>query len=478
MTHRINLRLCKCCRTLFILAIGFTLLHCSFIFDQLQPDPIIATCPQKRNSILNADDTIAVEFASGIDRSSAEAVFSVKSLTGQVPGTFQWQNNRLDFYPAKTLDKGGRYSLELCGTVHMSQAPRRTLQIHIPFFYLHPPESSDSEVMYQPCSGSLLETQTPIRLSFPAAVDPAAVTQDLQLSPMSLYRLEWNSSCTTLTLNPEKRWSKDTIYSLEFSTLPYPSAYYVCDFECPDSIELHISPVELDWEENFPKTESELVQLPPEDSIQLSLNYPVDQDEFDSAFSLDPFCDGTLYWKDPLRAVFIPNESFSQATTYRCSIHPFSSQSILHSINFTSSQQFYTAPALPLLMRVAGEGVDGFSVDPGQPTDEAIDITPDGDEGNYSFLLEYSQAVPDEKTRRLLQEQTAVSALFPPDLPSPAIVSFIWPDAGGMLVQLQGFGVQAEQRECYYSLSLAGSLSVPFSGTSTAAGKLMVRVSP
>src|SRR6056297_793857 len=275
MTHRINLRLCKCCRTLFILAIGFTLLHCSFIFDQLQPDPIIATCPQQRNSILNADDTIAVEFASGIVRSSAEAVFSLKSLTGQVPGTFQWQNNRLEFYPVKTLKKGGRYSLELCGTVQMSRGPRRTLQTHIPFFYLHPPESSDSELLYQPSSGSLLGAQTPIHLTFPATVDPAIVTQDLQLSPMSLFRLEWNSDSTSLSLFPEKRWSKDTIYSLEFSSLPYDSAYYVCDFESPDSIELNLSPVEMNWEEDFPGAASELTEIAPEESIQLSLNYPV-----------------------------------------------------------------------------------------------------------------------------------------------------------------------------------------------------------
>jgi hypothetical protein len=468
MTSRINIRLHKWCSYSFTVIISLTLLQCSFIFDQLQSDPIVATCPQTRNSILSAGDTIAVEFASGIDRSSAEAVFHLKSLTGQVPGTFHWQGNRLEFFPAKALDKGGRYSLELCGTVQMSQGPRRTLQTLIPFFYLHPPESSASEITYQPLSGSELEAQTPIQLTFPTAVDPAAVTQDLQLSPMSLYSLEWNSSSTTLSLIPEKRWSKDTIYSLEFSSLPYASAYYVCDFESPNSIELCISPVEMNWEEDFPRAEGELAELPPEESIQLSLNYPVDQDEFESAFTLDPFCRGSLYWKDSLRVVFIPDESFSRASTYRCSIKPFSSQSILHSINFTSPQLFHTAAALPSVLRVSGEGVDGFSVDPDQPADGAVDITPDGDEGNYSFLLEYSQEVPDEKTRRLLQEQTAVSTLFPPDVPSPAIVSFLWPDAGRMLIQMQGFGVQSDQRDCYYSLSLAGSLSDP----------LTVRVSP
>ncbi|MCF7914246.1 MAG: Ig-like domain-containing protein [Spirochaetaceae bacterium] len=473
MAYCINLRLHRCCRYFFSVIIGFTLLQCSFIFDQLQPDPIIATCPLERNSILSAGDTIAVEFASGIDRSSAEAVFSLRSLTGQVPGTFHWQGNRLEFFPATALKKGGRYSLELCGSVQMSPGPRRTLQTVIPFFYLHPPGSSDSEVMYQPQSGSELEAQTPIQLHFPAAVDTAAVTQDLQLSPMSLYSLEWNRSSTTLSLIPEKRWSKNTIYSLEFSSLPYASAYYVCNFESPDSIELYISPVEMNWEEDLPETDSELTELPPEESIQLSLNYPVDQDEFESAFSLEPFCRGSFYWKDTLRAVFIPDDNLSRGTTYHCSIKPFSSQSILHSINFTSPQQFHTT-ALPSVRRVSGEGVDGFSVDPDQPADTAVDITPDGDEGNYSFLLEYSQAVPDEKTRRLLQEQTAVSAIFPPDIPAPAIVSFMWPDALRMLVQIQGFGVQSDHRECYYSLAFAGSLS----GDSTAGGTLKVRVRP
>src|SRR6056297_2244636 len=275
----IDIRLHKYCRHFFGVIIGLTLLQCSFIFDHLQPDPIIATCPQKRNSILIANDTIAVEFATGIDRSSAESVFSLKSLTGQVPGTFHWQGNRLEFFPTKSLKKGGRYSLDLCGTVQMSQGPRRTLQTHIPFFYLHPPESTDSELLYQPSSGSLLGGQTPIHLTFPATVDPAVVTQDLQLSPMSLFRLEWNSDSTSLSLFPEKRWSKDTIYSLEFSSLPYDSAYYVCDFESPDSIELNLSPVEMNWEEDFPGAASELTEISPEESIQLSLNYLVDQEE-------------------------------------------------------------------------------------------------------------------------------------------------------------------------------------------------------
>src|SRR6056297_3235851 len=221
MAYCINIRLHRCCRYFFSFIIGLALLQCSFIFDQLQPNPIISTCPQKRNSILSTGDTIAVDFVSGIDRSSAEAVFSLRSLAGQVPGTFHWQGNRLEFFPAKALKKGGRYNLELCGTVQVSQGPSRTLQTLIPFFYLHPPESSDSEVMYHPLSGSKLEAQTPIQLNFPAAVDTAAVTQDLQFSPMSLYSLEWNSSSTTLSLIPEKCWSKDTIYSLEFSSLPY-----------------------------------------------------------------------------------------------------------------------------------------------------------------------------------------------------------------------------------------------------------------
>jgi len=295
---------------------------------------------------------------------------------------------------------------------------------------------------------------------------------------MSLYSLEWNSSSTSLSLIPEKCWSKDTIYSLEFSSLPYASAYYLCAFEIPDSIELHISPVEMNWEEDFPVTASQLTEISPGESIQLSLNYPVVREEFESALTLDPFCGGSLYWKDSLRAVFIPNESFSQATTYRCSIQPFSSQSILHRISFTSSQQFHTTAVLPSVLRVSGEGVDGFSIDPDQIADETVDITPDGEEGNYSFLLEYSHPVPDEKTRRLLQEQTAVSTLFPPDIPSPAIVSFIWPDAAQMLIQIQGFGVQADQRQCYYSLSLSGSLSSSLSGNSTAGEILTVRVNP
>jgi len=52
MAYRINLPQPRCCRYSFILIIGLTLIQCSFIFDQLQPDPIIGTCPQKRNSVL------------------------------------------------------------------------------------------------------------------------------------------------------------------------------------------------------------------------------------------------------------------------------------------------------------------------------------------------------------------------------------------------------------------------------------------
>lgn len=435
-----------------VLVIGLP--QCKLLNDHLQVQPVISTSPSSRNSILEADDTISVRFSSQVDRPAVEKLLQVSSLSGPVSGRYNWDDSTLEFLPQVPLEKGRRYTLQLQGTVQLKNGRDCPLNTIIPFYYLEKPECSNTSILYTPKSGDSLEKNTSIRIEFPSEVDTGETAQDLQLSPLTPCSMEWNDSSTCLTLSPKDGWAQHTVYSIEFLSRSYPPAYYLSDYDLPDTTQVEISPVFLDWVENFPVSESELSRLQSNETFQVSFSEIVDQDEFEASFFLDPLCGGSFYWKDPYTAVFIPDNTFSPSTRYNCKIDPCSTGSILNNAVFITPTQFTTAEELPGVSGVHGANEDYFPDTISTLINSEIEITPVGPEGLYNFTIEYPHGITKEELRGKIQNNASISTLFPPDLPSPSLISFVWPDSHHLLIQVQGLGVQAENRNCYYSFSL------------------------
>ncbi len=429
---------------------------CNIMNEKLQPNPIISTCPASRNAVLQENEVISVEFSAPVDHSSAETVFQLSSLEGRIDGRYNWKDTCLQFFPDAPLKEGNRYSLKMCGTVRLKNGKARLLHTIIPFYYLRKSDYSDPPVEYHPMSGSSLQQHTPIQITFPEQVERSTTAQHIQLSPLTACTMEWNEGSNCLTLIPENGWNQHTVYSVEFLSSTHPSAHYISDYELPDSIEIEIAKVTYDWNEDFPVigSETENIEIDTNQTLQFSFSEEIDHEEFEAAFSLDPLCSGSFYWKGPYTAVFIPNRELPPSTLYRCRLEPYSECSLLNDASFVPCSQFKTARASATVVKVYGETGDVFPDDIQSLINEEVVITPAGADGLYSLTIEYDHGVHDEQSRSSVQNKANVSSVFPPDLPPPALVGFLWTDPQHLLIQMQGFGVQAENRECYYSFSL------------------------
>ncbi len=446
MYNRKKIRYCSAALLLLpgLMLPSCSLMSCSLLLAQLQPTAILSTHPDGRNSVLGAEGKISVHFAAGVDHGSAENLVQITTLQGSVAGSHSWEKERLEFFPSQPLTPGRRYSLEIRGELYFEDGRSLRVQRSIPFFYLRRPDPDEEALRYLPQSGSTLAAESTVVLNFSQPVDKTNIIQDLRISPFSDYLFQWDETGRRLTVSPLRGWENSSLCRFDFASLAYPSAAYYIEYQSPQCLTIELSPVQLDWQQNFPPAACELSSLPHDCSIQLHFSKPVNQEDFASTVLLEPFCRGSLFWKDASTAVFIPAESFSPAVTYRCNIDA----------DFTDTNRFTTAGALPRIVSVQGEAADSIPDEIEAATTTCLEITPSGPEGMYSFLCEYEEGVDVPAARAQLQSRAYLRTLFPPDLPSPEVVSFLWPDATHMLIQIQGFGIQADGRTAYYSFHL------------------------
>ena len=433
---------------LLLLLFAAPLPQCSMLLDKLQMNPIRATCPAERNSVLGPGQSISVHFAPGVDRASAEQLVRLTTPAGPVAGSFSWQEERLEFHPHSSLTAACRYTLEVSGELRFRDGRTCRVQHRIPFFYRQAPAAENPPISYEPQSGSTIGTRSALNIVFDQQVERSRVIQDLRISPFSDYLFQWNQTSTMLTISPFDGWENHSTCRIAFDELPYPSAVYYIDFLEPQALTYEMSPVELDWQANFPPAACPLSAVSAGCTVQFRFSRAVDQQECAEAVSLRPFCSGSLFWKDSRTGVFIPDEALAGATTYSCSFATGSLGGALQDAEFT------TAAELPRIIRLQGEPADSIPEDAGALSAASVDITPTGPEGSYSFLLEYSRSVGSTEARARLQSRAHIRTIFPPDVPAPTVVSCFWPDDTHLLLQLQGLGVQADGRSTYYSFQL------------------------
>ncbi|MFW6360634.1 MAG: hypothetical protein ACOC2R_02690 [Spirochaetota bacterium] len=431
------------------------LVQCSMLLDTLQMNPIRATCPAERNSVLSSDQSISVHFAAGVDHASAEQLVRLTTPAGPLAGSFSWQEDRLEFHPHSPLTAGCRYALEVSGELQFRDGRTCRVQRRIPFYHRRAPASENPPIRYEPQTGSIIGKQSALNIAFDHQVERNRVIQDLRISPFADYLFQWNQTSTLLSISPLNGWKNHSICRIEFDELSYPSAAYYIEFQEPQELTYEMNPVELDWQANFPPADCSLSAVSAGCTVQFRFSRVVDQQECADAVSFRPFCSGSFFWKDDRTAVFIPDEALAAATTYCCSFAAGSLGGALQDAEFT------TAAELPRIIRLQGEAADSIPEDVGALPTTSVDITPTGPEGSYSFLLEYSQSVGSTEARARLQSCAHIRTIFPPDVPAPTVVSCFWPDDTHLLLQLQGLGVQADGRSTYYSFRLPEECSEP-----------------
>ncbi|HDQ14044.1 MAG TPA: hypothetical protein ENN41_04430 [Sediminispirochaeta sp.] len=443
----------------------FFLLSCSLQTEESEKNSrhiITDSSPLYRNQEVPSDHHPSLSFSQPMDRSSVEEAFSLLKDGNPVPGSYQWEEERLTFVPRHKLSAGSAYELSLHGLVRDRQGREHPILFNLPFFT---DTETVSMVSAEPGSGSDIESpRQEIVLNFSSPVNKAAAAEGIEISPATEVDIQWNSDASLCYIKPRYQWSDDRIYSVDFdeallfpsaeaSTLvDLPSLRYYTRLNGEEKIQTSLSVVRLDWTENFPEVEGAEAWISDNESFQLLFSREVDQREFEETYRISPYLAGALYWSSPESAVFIPDTDFVPGVIYTLSL----------------PDGFEIDPAKTTLQRrvseyrverIRGATEDSFPPDLEELPDEAIDISPQGSRGAYTLFFTYSEEPPDAQTRQELQKRCRIRPIFPDDLSRPEIVSFYWTGPEELMLQSEGFGANHQGRDCIYELELPETVS-------------------
>ena len=212
-----------------------------------------------------------------------------------------------------------------------------------------------------------------------------------------------------------------------------------------NSVELTV--VSIDMVQDFPPAVPQPEKLSLRETVEMGFSRPVDRDTIESFFSIDPYCPGSLIWKNDSTAVFLPDRDFIPDTVYTLQIggeFPFSPE----------DGSFTTAAEMPGVHSLQGDPEDQFPENLQALPEDSILITPSGAQGAYTFFFTYDEEVPDTFIQQELQHRFRIAPLFPTDIPPPATVGYIWSGPASLVIQVNGIGTLHENRPCYYTLTL------------------------
>ena len=330
----------------------------------------IETWPSGYNQILARGDTIRLSFSEPVDRSSAQALLSVSSADGVVPGDMAWSGNTLIFSPVPELSPSRRYSLEYTGQVTLADGRRFDVAKEVPFFSV----SASSGVLLtarSPADGATASVNEPILLTFSQSVDPISFIQGFTLSPTAASTVRWSVDGTTVTVEP-RGWPANALITWQLSTavksaaglplaVPARGTFVTNADQTPPSLVSLVSAVPVGtgtavWTDSG----GGLDTLRSGDGLLLTMSEPVSLSSLSSGFHLSPPLKG--HWNAqrtqalPYEYVFVPEEAWRSGTRYEVQLTG------VQDLAENSLSQYVAAfsPAIPYL-RVESISLTGTS---------------------------------------------------------------------------------------------------------------------
>ena len=409
---------------------------------------IEATVPAEPNSVLPSGNFPVIRFRTEPDQAAAEAIFSVSCCSGNVSGSCTWSGRQLIFKPDSALSPGITYRMTLAGMMPDKQGRRYPVAFSLPFYYAGRSRTAPVFLEEFPPSGSRLDgSAASVRLEFRSPVDPVEIEETVRIEPDISLNFEWDTGNRSCLLTPAAAWENNRLYTLYSDDGTIPLIYYRSEYEAQTPPPGLPSTVKLDLSGGFPASGGEFGEISPDETFQISFERPLLQENFEDSFILKPYCSVSWYWKDDRTAVCIPDRGFTSGIEYECCVDPYIA-------TLPADMRFITVPSIPQVMRVEGHSGDCFPEKLIPLPEESILITPAGTNGTYSFSFEYPAPIEDPRHRYTVQCRCRLRPLFPPDIASPAIVSFTWTDTARLMVHFQHIGLMHGDRTCFYRLSL------------------------
>lgn len=267
--------------------------------EELRP-AVLATNPAEGTLGFSGEDGLWVLFNQPMDREKTQDSFRLSGASGSVEGTFEWQENRLHFFPREALSGVEVYTMGVQRSAESIQGVDLEAELVVRFFAsadLTEPEFLSSA----PVSGSVdVAPDTTIRLRFSRPIDPGSIADSLSITPDFLRSTQLIDSGQTIELSPNAPLSNGT-YTLRLSrqleditgrSLRKEAVVHFtvgADFVGPGLSAASIGPLAL--QEGLTVSGAEF-----SDAIQLQFSEAVDAASVEQAVQLSPLAPLNFQW--------------------------------------------------------------------------------------------------------------------------------------------------------------------------------------
>ena len=426
----------------------------------------INTCPGERGQVLEADDSLWVNFSEPVIKREAEGLFSINSPDGPVPGDYFWEENRLIFSPLQSLTPGTRYSISFRGIIHGNSGRSSEADLSIPFFFRSSGEGPRC-VEFTPDRGSCISMTVPLELYFSCSMDTVSFYKGFSISPSRGFYIEWTDNNCKAVIAPRKGWVPRETYTWDISRLcrnspgiplesPVSGIFRVQGDNDSPSV-LSILPA-VPSGDAFLAVSDSLDDICCSDALLISFSEAVDTDSLEKAFSLTPSTEGVILPAGLESAVFVPENKFIPDTSYTVSV------SIkLKDLYGNPSASFYTecftTPdeniKIAKIRSIGREIREYTEIDYNNL--DSYNLTFFGPDLNHTFEYYFSRKVPVSSREKVLQKVVCRS-IFPETLSMPRLENAGW-DSGGTILHLGFTDFQKSRDDIkgnYYLLSVTG----------------------
>lgn len=434
--------------------------------DLHSPEIIEETMPGEAGEILDPGESPSIAFSRAMDEASVESAFRITREGGEVPGIWRWENNKAVFEKHGDYRPGKSYLLVALGAATDKRGTSHPLSLSIPFYVEEGASGSVQIVSIDPQGGASLDSPVaPVTLTFSEPMDKSSTEKALRVYPDISFDTLWDSDGRKCTLQPTgSGWAAPSTYTVSIDSSAvsqsgdkrssYFEAHFYAASEPPPLTAPHITTVLLQWPPPFPETSKDLTSLKENESFRMEFDRIPERGSVEYAFSISPFCAGSLHWTSDTACVFIPDleESFEPNTEYRIQLTADARSKEGGSLEEPFEHTFTGSVPPPRAVVLDGSSSGSFPVN--LPHTSILLFTPEGLLGSCTFIWKFDKEVLTEEERVRLQDTLSLTPVFPPDISYPRAVHFLWTAPDTLVSQFERVGLESDGRTFYYSLNV------------------------
>jgi hypothetical protein len=185
-------------------------LSCSLFF--IPPIRIVAWSPAVEHPSPASAVEVWVEFSAPVNKTKAEAAFTLKEGSAVQAGSFSWKGNRMTFLPLQGISEGKDYEMTVSETVENDLGVSLEADFHFRF-------STKSEKVrpwvssFSPPNAAIIDDlYQPLVIVFSEKMDPPSVYRAFSVSPQTPGSFIWSADGAQCTFTPLQPYAWQTEY--------------------------------------------------------------------------------------------------------------------------------------------------------------------------------------------------------------------------------------------------------------------------